>query len=519
MSWSEKYKKSIDCDNPKGFSQRAHCQGRNKKMAESNGENIRFSKFSHVTKHLKKSQHQLDPNIDLKHLVHHSVKQYVDRDADGDVDIFDNPKKGIPDENVQSASEADSASKKLIAKQKGELKHTRRGMAYEETKSGDDGLHDWFNKSKSTDGKSGWVQLGGKWSGKPCARQPGQTSTPKCGSSKMKKDLSAKEEERARRRKNRQDPNQPEKTGGSKPTNVRTEEMDLQEVKDKPGKGSGKKDACYDKVKSRYNVWPSAYASGALVKCRKVGAANWGTKSEDCWDGYRQEGMKKKGKKIVPNCVPVKEEKAMIRYCPRCGKDETRSECKYGANYWDMFSLPPSLTTNQLKFDIAQVHPTNEEKDHEHSMARAEISKIISAAKRLKGKVKGEGNLPAWVQSKITRAADYIDTAADYADSGEMHESVHYIIEALNKAKMKCNSPKAQAHGSGEQGKSHVVKACEGGKEKIIRFGQVGVKGSPKKEGESEAYANRRERFKARHAKNIAKGKMSAAYWADKVKW
>ena len=51
-------------------------------------------------------------------------------------------------------------------------------------------------------------------------------------------------------------------------------------AKDKKGKGSGSKDACYHKVKSRYSVWPSAYASGALVKCRKVGAANWGNKSE-----------------------------------------------------------------------------------------------------------------------------------------------------------------------------------------------------------------------------------------------
>ena len=206
------------------------------------------------------------------------------------------------------------------------------------TKSGDQGLRDWFGKSKSSDGKPGWVQLGGKYAGKPCARQPGQTSTPKCGSSKMKRNLNAKEEERARRRKNRQDPNQPEKSGGAKPTNVRTEGMDIQEVKDKPGKGSGKKDACYHKVKSRYSVWPSAYASGALVKCRKVGASNWGNKSESyefsnwrddfqpteyeffdvikaepikggqsvdekCWDGYTQKGMKKKGKKVVPNCV------------------------------------------------------------------------------------------------------------------------------------------------------------------------------------------------------------------------
>ena len=58
-------------------------------------------------------------------------------------------------------------------------------------------------------------------------------------------------------------------------------EIDLNEVKDKKGKGSGTKDACYHKVKSRYSVWPSAYASGALVKCRKVGAANWGNSRKE----------------------------------------------------------------------------------------------------------------------------------------------------------------------------------------------------------------------------------------------
>jgi hypothetical protein len=67
--------------------------------------------------------------------------------------------------------------------------------------------------------------------------------------------------------------------------------------------------------------------------------------------------------------------------------------------------------------------------------------------------------------------------------------------------------------------KSHAVLAKQGSKVKLIRFGQQGVKGSPKKAGESAAYRKRRESFKARHAKNIAKGKMSAAYWADRVKW
>ena len=67
--------------------------------------------------------------------------------------------------------------------------------------------------------------------------------------------------------------------------------------------------------------------------------------------------------------------------------------------------------------------------------------------------------------------------------------------------------------------KSHVVVAKAGDQVKTIRFGQQGVSGSPKREGESKADKARRELFKARHAENIAKGKMSAAYWANKVKW
>ena len=310
------------------------------------------------------------------------------------------------------------------------------GGGMSESKSGDSSLRDWFSKSKSSDGKPGWVQLGGKYAGKPCARQPGQTTKPKCGSSKMKRNLSKDEEERAFRRKNRKDPN-PDRKG--KAINVKTEETILEkEMRDKKGndkfdrykrmvrhkqdkygvstlkqrvmhggvdhnidnerkaKGmkeefttlplhvevptnikefnlglmfresldknsgmlfvfeevaqqsfhmrdtmipldiafiredgiiesikqlepnvetpvesdgeilcaievnrgwfaennvevgdeididleEGKKDACYHKVKSRYSVWPSAYASGALVKCRKVGAKNWGNKTK-----------------------------------------------------------------------------------------------------------------------------------------------------------------------------------------------------------------------------------------------
>jgi hypothetical protein len=67
--------------------------------------------------------------------------------------------------------------------------------------------------------------------------------------------------------------------------------------------------------------------------------------------------------------------------------------------------------------------------------------------------------------------------------------------------------------------KSHAVLAKEGDEVKLIRFGQQGVKGSPPTKGESEADKARRKSFKARHADNIAKGKMSAAYWSSKEKW
>ena len=301
-------------------------------------------------------------------------------------------------------------------------------------------------------------------------------------------------------------------------------EESISEAKDKKGKGSGTKDACYHKVKSRYSVWPSAYASGALVKCRKVGAANWGNKSEEfemqektahsgsvtfsskavpakatddsiksavskalakpgtshsassekgrrenkvgvnysmsyssggdkkkeknkdkkdkkkpvlkkkdgghgdpgkpnkpsssggggrnrsgsgggggsklrsgggsetrpsasrtggstlsrgttsssggralmrnsftdlrdtldekCWKGYEKKGMKTMFGKRYPNCVKKKatnEEAEMVRYCPKCEKNETRDECSYGPKTWDMYSVPANLGPNTFE--------------------------------------------------------------------------------------------------------------------------------------------------------------------------
>ena len=202
----------------------------------------------------------------------------------------------------------------------------------------EEGLRDWFGKSSGTTKSGrrvrGWVQVGGKYDGKPCARQPGQKTTPKCVSSAKRRSMSKDERDSARRRKVAADPGQPQKTGAAKPTMVSTdpkkkmkENVSFAEAKDKKGKGSGTKDACYHKVKSRYSVWPSAYASGALVKCRKVGAANWGNSTkeefvkdgisfqqfqEKCWKGYEKKGMKTMFGKRYPNCVK-KEETEVVR--------------------------------------------------------------------------------------------------------------------------------------------------------------------------------------------------------------
>jgi len=422
MGWSEKYKKSINCDNPKGFSQRAHCQGRKKKMNEAKEKDHEVSMAKTQVKksidNLQKVARVLAKKTDADNLPAWVQAKLTDTEHNTDAAasymgeqnvgvpgtptasntlrqiLKNNPKYGGKPEQVLDRP----GEKKLPLANSYEVE----GELLDEKKRGGT-LHNWFGKSKSKDGKPGWVQSDGS----PCANEPGETKTPKCYSSRRLAGLKKTEEGKkkirsADARKSRRDPGQQQKSGGAAPTMVRTftdkkdykkhksgdysaEGFEMQEARDIKGKGSGKKDACYHKVRSRYDVWPSAYASGALVKCRKVGAANWGTKSESfqysnwredfkaleietidlikaeplvnegsqykvgdtipasatksprqkmraavktagekygqqafkkempefelpeakdpCWDGYKQVGMKKKGGKMVPNCV------------------------------------------------------------------------------------------------------------------------------------------------------------------------------------------------------------------------
>jgi len=308
--WSQKYKRSIDCNNPKGFSQRAHCQGR-KKMSEEKKDHeysMARSELKTVTNAAKRLQKKMG------------------KKGEGNLQAW------VQSKITKAADYIDTAADYVTN---------------EETVK-EEGLRDWFGKSKSKDGKSGWVNV---VTGGTCASDEPGEGTPKCVSSAKRASMSKAERLSAQRRKKAADPGQQQKSGAAKPTYVSTdpkkkmkkEEVEVTEAKDKPGKGSGKKDACYHKVKSRYSVWPSAYASGALVKCRKVGADNWGNKSESydfsnwredfkateyefvdlikpeplkgeqidegqkCWKGYEKKGTKKMFGKTYNNCVKKEE--------------------------------------------------------------------------------------------------------------------------------------------------------------------------------------------------------------------
>ena len=492
-AWSSKYKKSIDCDNPKGFSQRAHCRGRKKVSEEAVSR--KQQKFFGIVRAIQKGE--LEPTTPetakaARDMKKSDVKKFASTKHKGlpekkEVKEESNPriprKKGQPanskkhsdlytDENPKgtihglgfknvatakasvakikksSRSHAHKIQAAVAMEQRArEMGKTSEAAVYrkfinsmkkktkamnEETcpicgcdpcqcleggiteardgKSSKDkgySLRDWFKGG-------GWKQTGGKYDGKPCAKQPGQKTKPYCRDADDRAAMSKEERNKRARKKRKEDPN-PNRKGKAKNvtqesySNWRSDLEQLDEFfglfgpktvtpKDSPsgtqsvtvGKkyparqnrkpvdvtydkegnktvtpmsparagvmqykygstwgmpqynsyqpegevvegydeirpydrikrldGStrshdddkrdkkvnptvplrkahyepqgdlideGKKDACYHKVKSRYSVWPSAYASGALVKCRKVGAKNWGNKTKK--EGY-----------------------------------------------------------------------------------------------------------------------------------------------------------------------------------------------------------------------------------------
>jgi len=300
--WSEKYKKSIDCKNPKGFSQRAHCQGK-KKVEEAKN----YEKGDHEVSMAKK---QVEKSADnLKKLAKVLAKK-TDKD---------NLPAWVQAKITNAEHDTDAASSYMeqacpICNEdpcqclEGTVTEGKRDG--KSAKDKDYSLRDWFKGG-------GWVQAGGKYDGKPCAKQPGQKTKPFCRDADDRAAMSKDEREKRAKKKRKEDPN-PNRKGKAKMVTAEAydtrgtkydekfddafkkavegaggKSKDIHKLKSQLQKAhfepegevvSEKKDACYKKVKARYDVWPSAYASGALVKCRKVGAANWGNKTKK--EGY-----------------------------------------------------------------------------------------------------------------------------------------------------------------------------------------------------------------------------------------
>jgi hypothetical protein len=217
----------------------------------------------------------------------------------------------------------------------------------------DENLRKWF--------KEKWVRFGpdGKIRG-ACARGDDSEGKPKCLPQKKAQNLGKKGRKYAASKKRREDPN-PERSGKAK--NVATKKKTNEDVPfNECPKCRGpivhesmmteKQDACYHKVKSRYKVWPSAYASGALVQCRKKGASNWGT-----------GGKKKNESSIMKGIVDEAKAKQYVKpyNSPQTGEQiGWVSSDGYHKKYWQMFAKDSAIKHAKLNPDEVQEDYTGE---------------------------------------------------------------------------------------------------------------------------------------------------------------
>ena len=304
---------------------------------------------------------------------------------------------------------------------------------------------------------------------------------------------------------------------------------------------------------------------------------NWKTfleekKKKGLWDNIhakRERGEKpaKPGDEDYPETLDI-EEGNCSEECPKCSGKDPKAKCECKSEPEGALEekkqkkncgcgKDPCITygsQNEEKQDNFKTHkmydPNSDDvvdaetkEDHDEA---GEDGYIHIDPETLRDILKDEGGAagidPFLDSDDIDADEDEIRGALEAMDDVGEHEEGDYILgddkeiivkivkeelkifldekrkkKKINKKSMPCNKPRRT---NSHKGKSHVVKACSKGKEKIIPFGEKGAStaGKPKK-GESAKMKAKRKSFKARHRKNIKKGKMSAAYWANKVKW
>ena len=262
-------------------------------------------------------------------------------------------------------------------------------------------LRNWFNPNHP-DG--GWkrVNTKGEVVG-DCAREPGEAK-PKCMSNAQRASLSKKEKASAVRRKRKADPN-PERQG--EPINVTSkvnENMEQLDEKNKPTNPDLWARAIAQ-AKSKFDVYPSAYANGWASKWYKEHGGEWKTVSES--------------KKISSFISSIKYAKLDPKHDkgPK-GSTDDEEHGAVGEKEWQQqldHAKKRAMMTTEAK--------EKTEYDYEGDMARGQLQSIISNAQRVHDMLEDNDNLPEWVQSKITLAEDYISTVANYMMS-EVDEAV-----------------------------------------------------------------------------------------------
>ena len=357
----------------------------------------------------------------------------------------------------------------------------------------DENLHKWF--------KEKWVRFGpdGKIRG-DCAREKSSEGKPKCRPAKAAYSMGKKARATAARRKRREDPN-PDRKGKAK--NVKTEEIMNENHICPICQGelvsevlmNEKKDACYYKVKSRYDVWPSAYASGALVKCRKKGAKNWGNKSEGfeevdeaCWKGYHKDGMKTMFGKKYPNCV----------------KNEAEQQQEELDEKWSK-KYKSSIDCSHPKGFSQKAHCQSRKKTEEEIMKENTLKNLIR--EMVEEVMMNEEVEEIYESTKW----DIIPEGDEHTCEGDEFYEMYGDMNAdatLEEAEYRGRKVKLGKPMRGDVKKFKVfVKNPTTGNVKKVNFGDPNMrikKSNPK----------RRKSFRARHKCSTAKDRTSARYWS-----
>jgi len=377
----------------------------------------------------------------------------------------------------------------------------------------DENLHKWF--------KEKWVRFGtdGKIRGS-CAREKSSEGKPKCRPLKSAQGMGKKARATAARRKRREDPN-PDRKGKAK--NVKTEEIMNENHICPICQGelvsellmNEKKDACYYKVKSRYDVWPSAYASGALVKCRKKGAKNWGNKSEGfekvdeaCWKGYHKDGMKTMFGKKYPNCVKNEAEQQEELDEKWSKKYKSSIDCSHPKGFSQKAHCQGRKKTNESIMKEEQlknlIKEMVEEMYNEQSQMQDECLECYESAMQ-------EGTNEIWEDCYRKTNLDMIPEGDEHTCEGdefyEIYGDMKYEPEKIEEAEYQGRKVKLGVPMKGDVKKSKVYVKNPKGNVVKVNFGD-------KKMRIKKSIPKRRKSFRARHNCANPGPRHKARYWS-----